>query len=165
MALTVILAATLTGEALTRTSMDTAVSVLQTALTPAFLLVALGQMLNLFSGRLTRIVDRTRTLEERYPDSEGAEHDRIVGELRILEKRLVTVGRAILLGVLAAIVVAVMIALLFFTGLFGAGTGTAIIIAFLLALALLTGSLLFFAYEVHMATNLIHVREEYLERD
>ncbi len=146
-------------------STTTAVSVLQTALTPAFLLVALGQMLNLFSGRLTRIVDRTRTLESHYPDTTGTDHDRIVAELRILEKRLVTVGRAILLGVLAAIVVAVMIALLFFTGLFGASSGLVIIIAFLVALALLTGSLLYFAYEVHLATNLIHVREEYLERD
>ena len=146
-------------------SSATAVSVLQTALTPAFLLVALWQMLNLFSGRLTRIVDRTRTLEARYPDSTGKEHDLIVAELRVLEKRLVTVGRAILLGVLAAIVVAVMIALLFFTGLLGAGSGLVIIIAFLVALALLTGSLLYFVHEVHLATKLIHVREEYLERD
>lgn len=165
MALWAIVTSSLSSDALTKTNMETAVSVLQTALTPAFLLVALGQMLNLFSGRLTRIVDRTRTLEQRYPESEGAEHDRIVAELRVLEKRLVTVGRAILLGVLAAIVVAVMIALLFFIGLFGAGTGTAIIIAFLLALALLTCSLLYFVREVHMATQLIHVREEYLERD
>lgn len=150
---------------LTQTSNTAAVAVLQTALTPAFLLVALGQMLNLFSGRLTRIVDRTRALEERYPASSGAEHDRIVTELRVLEKRLVTVGRAILLGVLAAIVVALMIALLFFSGLFGASSGLVIIIAFLIALALLTGSLLSFAYEVHLATELIHVREEYLERD
>ena len=151
--------------ALANASSDTAVSVLQTALTPAFLLVALGQMLNLFSGRLTRIVDRTRTLEARYPDTTGVEHDLIVAELRVLEKRLVTVGRAILLGVLAAIVVAVMIALLFFTGLLGAGSGLVIIIAFLMALALLTGSLLYFVREVHLATKLIHVREEYLERD
>jgi MFS family permease len=155
----------LDSEAFANASSATAVAVLQTALTPAFLLVALGQMLNLFSGRLTRIVDRTRTLEARYPDTTGAEHDRIVTELRVLEKRLVTVGRAILLGVLAAIVVAMMIALLFFTGLFGARSGLVIIVAFLIALGLLTGSLLYFVREVHLATKLIHVREEYLERD
>lgn len=146
-------------------NMDTVVHVLQTALTPAFLLVALGQMLNLFSGRLTRIVDRSRAMEKLYPDSEGEEHDRIVAELRVLEVRLVTVGRAILLGVLAAIVVALMIATLFFTGLLGAGSATIIILLFLLALALLTGSLFYFVREVQLATRLIHVREEYLERD
>lgn len=146
-------------------NMDTVVHVLQTALTPAFLLVALGQMLNLFSGRLTRIVDRSRAMEKLYPDSKGEEHDRIVAELRVLEERLVTVGRAILLGVLAAIVVALMIATLFFTGLLGAGSAAVIVVLFLLALALLTGSLFYFVREVHLATRLIHVREEYLERD
>ena len=145
-------------------NMDTVVHVLQTALTPAFLLFGLGQMLNLFSGRLTRIVDRSRALEKLYPDSIDEEHDRIVAELRVLEVRLVTVGRAILLGVLAAIVVALMIAGLFFTGLLGAGSAAVIVVLFLLALALLTGSLFYFVREVHLATRLIHVREEYLER-
>ncbi len=160
-----LLIATVDGNAFTSANTATAVSVLQTALTPAFLLVALGQMLNLFSGRLTRIVDRTRALEAVYPTSTGADHDRVVAELRVCEKRLAIVGRAILLGVLAAIVVAIMIALLFFTGLLGARSGLVIIIAFLLALALLTGSLLYFVREVHLATSIIHVREEYLEHD
>ena len=39
------------------------ISVLQTALTPAFLLVAVGSLLNVLTGRLARIVDRSRDLQ------------------------------------------------------------------------------------------------------
>jgi hypothetical protein len=37
--------------------------VVQTALTPAFLLVAVGSLLNVLTGRLSRIVDRSRDLK------------------------------------------------------------------------------------------------------
>ncbi|MEY3833713.1 MAG: hypothetical protein RLZZ130_1191, partial [Pseudomonadota bacterium] len=42
------------------------ISVLQTALTPAFLLVAVGSLLNVLTGRLSRIVDRSRDLQRQY---------------------------------------------------------------------------------------------------
>ncbi|MEP7349662.1 MAG: DUF2721 domain-containing protein [Sphingorhabdus sp.] len=68
------------------------ISVLQTALTPAFLLVALGSLLNLFTGRLSRIADRSRLLQDLYADTKGDDHARLVEELRISEKRMRVVG-------------------------------------------------------------------------
>ena len=51
--------------------MQTVISVLQTALTPAFLLVALGSLLNVLTGRLSRIVDRSRELQEKHRRVQG----------------------------------------------------------------------------------------------
>ena len=48
------------------------ISVLQTALTPAFLLVAVGSLLNVLTGRLSRIVDRSRDLQQLHGVTEGA---------------------------------------------------------------------------------------------
>ena len=141
----------------------TVLHVLQTALTPAFLLVALGSMLNLFTGRLARIIDRARDREALYDQTEGIEHDRLVYELRLLERRMTVTGRAIWFGVASAVVVCVMIAMLFLIGLAGAELALAIAGTFLLALLLMASALACFMFEVHLSTRVLHVRAEYLE--
>lgn len=139
------------------------VAVLEVALTPAFLLVALGSILNIFSTRLSRIVDRIRVLETAYPESEGEEHDRIVSELRTLEQRMTAVSRSILLGVLSAMAVAVMIVVLFVMGLSGKAVAMVVVALFTTALAMLVAALFLFVREVQLATGMLHVRQEYLE--
>ncbi len=46
-------------------------AILQTALTPAFLLVAIGTLLNIFVIRLSRIVDRSRELQAMHAKTCG----------------------------------------------------------------------------------------------
>ena len=55
---------------------------IQLSVTPVFLLVATGSLLNVFTGRLARVIDRSRVLMERWAETEGLEHERIVAELR-----------------------------------------------------------------------------------
>lgn len=145
------------------TELRPVVTVLEVALTPAFLLVALGSILNIFSTRLSRIVDRMRALEAAYPDSDGDEHDRIVRELRVLERRMTTVSRSILLGVLSAMTIAVMIVTLFVMGLSGSTVALIVVAMFTLALIMLVISLFLYVHETRLATSILHVREEYLE--
>lgn len=139
------------------------ISVLQTALTPAFLLVAVGSLLNILTGRLSRIVDRSRELQKLHAETQGREHDRLVDELRIIEKRMRVVGSSILLGVLAAVTVCLMIGLLFLMGLTNFSTAWVAVAVFMVALGLMVGSLILFVREIHLATHAIHVPEEYLE--
>ena len=138
--------------------------ILQTALTPAFLLVAIGSLLNMFVGRLARIVDRSRDLQALHPKTSGNEHQLVVDELRILEKRMSVVSASILLGVLATIAVCIIIALLFLMGLAGLRMGSAIVATFMLALTLTAAALLCFVHEVQLAKHNIRVRDEFLER-
>jgi hypothetical protein len=143
--------------------LEAVIAVLQTALTPAFLLVALGSLLNILTGRLSRIVDRSRDLQDRHAATKGREHDRLVAELRVIEKRMRVVGRSILLSVLSALTVCVMIGLLFLMGLSDISMAWVMVAVFILALALMAGSLILFVREVGLATHAIYVPEEYLE--
>jgi ABC-type transporter Mla maintaining outer membrane lipid asymmetry permease subunit MlaE len=139
------------------------VSVLQTALTPAFLLVAVGSLLNVLTGRLSRIVDRSRDQQHQHAETEGISHERVVSELRIIEQRMRVVGSSILFAVLSAITVCIMIALLFLMGLTNISAAWVAVAVFMLALALLAACLLQFVREIRLATYAIYVPEEYLE--
>jgi ABC-type siderophore export system fused ATPase/permease subunit len=143
--------------------METTTLLLQSALTPAFLLVALGSMLNLFAGRLARIIDRSRELQSNHGKTSGAEHDMIVAELRGLVRRINTVNWAIALGVLSAIVVSILIGILFLMGIAGLKLATHAALSFLLAICLMAGSLVMFIWEVRLATRNVRIHEEYLE--
>jgi ABC-type siderophore export system fused ATPase/permease subunit len=143
--------------------LDVVISVLQTALTPAFLLVAVGSLLNVLTGRLSRIVDRSRDLQRQYDDTQGTAHERVVSELRIIEKRMHVVGSSILFAVLSAITVCIMIGVLFLMGLTNFAASWVAVAVFMLALLLLAACLLQFVREIRLATYAIYVPEEYLE--
>jgi amino acid transporter len=144
--------------------METTTALLQSALTPAFLLVALGSILNLFTGRLSRIVDRSRSLQDQYTATQGYDHELVVSELRDQEKRIRTVNTAIGLAVISAIIVCILIGILFFMGMAGVDLSSYAASAFLVAIALMAASLVMFLIEVRYAISIVRIREEYLER-
>src|SRR3546814_11351885 len=61
---------------------------IQLSVTPVFLLVATGSLLNAIAGRLARVVDLYRVLLDRSADTARVEHDRVVPELCIAGRRL-----------------------------------------------------------------------------
>jgi hypothetical protein len=145
-------------------SMEQTTSLLQSALTPAFLLVALGSMLPVFTGRMARIVDRSRDLMAEYAATEGPEHEQVVNELRDLEKRITTVNLAIGLNVLSAIIVSVLIGILFLNGMGFFQLDALAGIIFFIAILLMAASLITFLMEVQLAVKNLRIREEFLER-
>ena len=67
--------------------------IIQLAVAPVFLLAGLGALLNACVGRLARIVDRIRILETRILASRGEDHDRMLDEVRLLDRRSRIVSR------------------------------------------------------------------------
>jgi len=140
------------------------VTVLQTAMAPAFLLVALGGMLNIFTGRLARVIDRSRVMQDRYLETEGTEHVLCVNELRDLQMRIKYVNSAIYFSVVSAIVVCILIGLLFAMGLTSNPLLPEIVAgAFVIAVLLLSVALIQFSREVRIGIRDFMIREEYLE--
>jgi len=140
------------------------VTILQTAMAPAFLLVGLGGILNLFAGRLARIIDRSRVLQIRFKETEGREHALIVHELHDLQRRIKIVNSAIYLSVMSAIVTCVLTGLLFAMGLTGNELFAEIVAgAFILTVLLLALALIQFIREVRIGTRDFLIREEFLE--
>lgn len=139
------------------------IAVLQTALAPAFLLVAVGGMLALFAGRLARIIDRSRILQDLFSETEGREHQCIVDELHDLQLRIKIVNSAIYFSVISAIVACGLIGLLFVMGLTGFNLSGVIAGAFIIAMGLLSLALIQFLREVRIGVKDFMIREEFLE--
>lgn len=140
------------------------VTVLQIAMAPAFLLVAMGSMLNIFTGRLARIIDRSRLMQNRFLETEGVEHILCVNELRDLQLRIKYVNSAIYFSVVSAIVVCILIGLLFVMGLTSYPLLAEVVAgAFITAVLLLSVALIQFFREVRIGIRDFMIREEYLE--
>jgi hypothetical protein len=133
------------------------------ALAPVFLLVAMGNILNVLSQRLGRVVDRSRLLQERHKVTSGDEHDMIVREIRLTDLRISLIGRAILCIVLAGLTVGATVALLFVEEMVGVDLQMVVAGTFMLAIALLMIALLLFLKEVRAGTSALRIPEEFLE--
>ena len=140
------------------------VTVLQTALAPAFLLVGIGAMLNLFAGRLARIIDRSRDLQALFKTTTGADHELVVAELGDLQLRIKIVNSAIFLSVISAIIACGLIGLLFVMELTAIDLSLSVAGAFVVAISLLSVALVQFLREVRVGIRDFMIREEYLEK-
>lgn len=136
---------------------------IQLALAPVFLLVAIGNIMNILSQRLGRIVDRSRLLQERHSQTSGEEHDIVVREMRFVDRRIAMIGRAMLLLVISGITVGVVVAMLFLGEVLEFDLQRAAGAAFIFAIALLTGALLLFFKETREAAAALRIPEEFLE--
>lgn len=145
--------------------LSTVAETIQVAIAPVFLLAGIGAILNVMVGRLARIVDRARNLEQLHPRTTGPEHDRHVWELRLIDRRISVINMAIFLVVAAAIAICFVVALLFVAELTHLNIGVVVAIAFIVSMLLLTSGLLYFLVEVRMSLKAIHVRAELLEHD
>jgi hypothetical protein len=136
---------------------------IQLALAPVFMLVAIGNIMNILSARLGRIVDRSRVLQERHPETTGPEHDALVREIRLIDRRIHLIGRAILILVLGALFVGTTVVLLFTEAFAGLDLQAFVATTFIAALALLMMALLLFLRETREATAALRIPETYLE--
>ena len=132
---------------------------IQLALAPVFVLVAIGNIMNIMSTRLGRIVDRSRVLQERHAVTSGREHELIVHEIRLIDRRISLIGRAILLLVISGLVIGFVVALLFVEELFDVNLQQVAGAAFFLAIVLLMGALWLFLREIRLATTALRIPE------
>ncbi|HUN24952.1 MAG TPA: DUF2721 domain-containing protein [Steroidobacteraceae bacterium] len=124
--------------------------VIQMAVAPVFLLSGIAVTLGLFTNRLARIVDRARELEELQ--SRDGLNAVLRHGLRVLARRARYINRAIVLGTVSALLVALTVVLLFTHVLLGVHLSGAIAIVFVAAMLTLTAALLVFLVEVRVAT-------------
>ncbi len=144
------------------TSVATVAQVIQLAVAPVFLLAGIGAFLNVCAGRLSRIVDRARDIEPLLLNSRGAEHDRWLGEIRTLDRRMALVSQAIFLSVLAAVLICAVVVLLFAAGLTGAHFGTTIALLFIATMIAIGAGFAVFLVETRVGSRAVRIRAELL---
>ncbi len=136
---------------------------IQLALAPVFVLVAIGNIMNLLSTRLGRIVDRSRQLQERHVATEGPEHDAVVREMRAIARRIHLITRAIFLLVLSGLAIGTTVAVLFLDEIAGFKLPLVAAGFFLVAIALMMWALLLFLAETRVASAQLRIPRGYLE--
>lgn len=144
-------------------SLTDVAATVQLAVAPVFLLAGIGAFLNVTTGRLARIVDRARGLEPHVMAAKGAEHDRLLYDLRMLDRRMAVCNRAIFLAVLAAVLISLLVIALFVAALADYHIGTLVSLLFIAAMLATGLSFATFLVETRLAADAIRVSRHILE--
>lgn len=144
-------------------SVNTVAEIVRLALAPVFLLSGIGAFLNVLASRLSRIVDRSRDIEPRLLASRGAEHDRWIGDLRILDRRMRLISWATALSVTSAILTCLVVVLLFGASLIRTRLGTEIAWLFIGSMLTIGAAFAVFLIETTVAGRAVRVRSELLQ--
>ena len=139
--------------------------IIQLAVAPIFLLAGIGAFLNVCAGRLARIIDRARTIEPLLLTSRGEEHDRWLGEIRVLDKRMALVSQAIFFSVLAAVLTCAVVFLLFTAALANAQFGTPVALLFMASMVAIGLGFSIFLIETRLGSRTVRIRTDILEHE
>lgn len=148
--------------ALTSTEVSQVAHTIQLAVAPVFLLAGIVAFINVCAARLARVIDRARNVERLVLETVGEEHDRLISEIRVLDRRIKVVNRAILLSVLSALLVCSVVILLFASNLFDVNIGTLIALLFIGSMLSIGSAFAIFIYETRLGSRVIHIRNEIL---
>lgn len=139
---------------------------IQVALTPIFLISAIGVTLNVLTSRLARIVDRARVMESQvsHPDYKPEGRD-LHEALGVLARRARYINAAITLITLSALFIALVVVMLFVNAFAHWELSAFIAILFILSMLALAGALTAFLIEVRIATKTLRIGIEAASRD
>lgn len=143
---------------------DNVVELIQLALAPVFLIVGIGQILNAVTGRLARIIDRARFIDQKLTAKELTANKLVRRELSSLKRRMSFANWAITFLTGAAVIICLDVVLLLLNGLIDYDLRSEIIILFMLTMLGITGGLLSFFCEVSVATATLKI-ETYESED
>lgn len=129
---------------------------IQLALGPVFLLTGISGMLNVMSGRLSRIIDRGRLLTERR-NAISYDQEMLAGELKILERRRHFTSIAITMCTISALLVCLVIVVLFFEVMSAIPLNWVIGVLFMLSTLAIVIGLAFFLREVHTSSKTVRI--------
>ena len=129
---------------------------IQLAVAPVFLLSGIGAILAVTTNRLSRVIDRARSLEGRLsadPDERGLLRD----ELTVLARRAKLVSRAIALCTLTALLICATIVVLFASAFLDLDASRTIALLFIAAMLTFFVGLLYFLREIFLAIKRLRI--------
>jgi len=136
---------------------------IQLALAPVFVLVAIGNIMNILTTRLGRIVDRSRSLKTLHAATKDAQHDEVVVEMRFVDRRIHLIGRALLVLVMSGLGIGVTVGMVFIGEILGIELRTLTASTFFLSISLLMLALVFLLMETRLVAQSLRLPPELLE--
>ncbi len=138
---------------------------IQVALTPIFLISAIGVTLNVLTSRLARIVDRARSMENELcrPDYQAGVRD-LHAALAVLARRARYINAAITWITVSALFIALVVVMLFVNAFAHWELSAFIAIMFILSMLAFAAALTAFLIEVRIATTTLRIGIEAASR-
>lgn len=137
--------------------------VIQTALTPAFLLSGIAALLNVFSTRLGRLADRVDSLTAQLASVDRQNAPALATQLSYLRLRTLYLDIAVVLGAIGAALTCVAALLLFVGSLRDTSLGAMLFTSFGLALLSTIGAVLAFVGEMLLSSRGLRAEVELRE--
>lgn len=135
---------------------------IQLSVAPVFLLAGIGGFLNVCAGRLARVIDRARAIENIIDNARGEEHDRLLHEIRTLDRRINIVNNCISLTVSSACLICLVVIMLFGNQLFSNRLETPIALTFVAAMVAIGVAFALFIVETRIGSSVVRIRAEIL---
>ena len=127
--------------------------IMQSAVTPVFLLAGIGALMNVMTGRLGRIIDRLRYLQGYLSRVSDKDQEIILSNLKRLILRTKFINTALFFCTLSGLIVCIVIGSLFVGGIYQILLDNFISFAFILCMVCLILALIFLIFEILFATK------------
>ena len=125
---------------------------IELAVAPVFLLTGIGAILAVMAGRLGRIIDRARVLEERLEGASAEFAATLHADLSTLSRRSKLINCAITLCTTTALLVCTVIAVLFMSASLRFDASLPVALLFIAAMSTFFLGLVWFLREIYLAT-------------
>ncbi len=132
--------------------------IIELSVAPVFLLAAIAGFLGVMSGRLGRIVDRSRILKLQQSSSNQTEKEAVSqDEVKVLWKRMAIINYAIGFCTTAGLLISLLIISLFLSSFWSQGISSLILTLFIFAMISLVIALILFLKEVQLTTRTMRI--------
>ncbi len=151
---------------LTPDSSSTISTIIQLSVAPVFLLAGVAGLLNVFTGRLSRIMDRLEKLDahlvsQKKKDTSYKEDKKRIRRRKFLVMRMKNTNLAIFFVTTTGLMVALVILTIFASSLFSFHSELFVSLFFMLAMLFLIVSLVLFLREIYYTTSFMNTKKVY----
>ena len=140
-------------------TVHTVSQLIQLSVAPVFLLAAVAGLLNVLTGRLTRIMDQVYKLDRREKREDDPMAQHLLTRRKFLTMRMSNINLAIFFCTSTGLLVALVILTMFLSTLLHFTTSLVISVFFILAMVSLIISLFVFLKEIHYTTSFIKTQQ------
>jgi magnesium-transporting ATPase (P-type) len=140
---------------------------IQLSVAPVFLLAGVAGLLNVFTGRLSRIIDKVDKLDKYEDDNQKLLNNeesilKIKERRKFLTMRMKNTNLAILFCTSTGLLIAMVIVTMFLSAIFQFKDSLLIVILFIAAMLCLITSLFLFLREIFYTTSFIKSKKTYI---
>ncbi len=143
---------------ITQDGVNTVSHLIQLSVAPVFLLAGVAGLLNVFTGRLSRIIDKVEKLDA------SAEHENNEDRRLSLTLRMQNINYAISLCTMTGLLIALVIVTMFLSSMFEFNGSIFIATLFIFAMVSLISSLVLFQKEIFFTTSFIKKKKASLKK-